>query len=335
MAAPQPFAVPGSQGAGFGGIALQAYASQPGTVNAVSASATPAAPWPASSPPAQSTPVGAEQSVTLLYGGEGYTFGWRKGIPPRDFAQQLGEAVRTITRLATLDGVVMQLEPSNPGMQPQSLKPRDLYEGHVVGLRIQLVVPSNSTANAHAMPSPAVSAAIATMGSPVNPGPEAFRGGPMNGTPASKPISQRNLLEVPGRSIAGREQPGPKREKAAPRFQKQGGSQLQFLQMMAANNNPKGVLEDGVQLTAAEVAKHKTAGDCWTIYQGKVYNCTPYMDFHPGGKKNLMAGAGKDCTAMYNKVHPWVSIDGLLGKLCLGPVVKPPPEEQQDEQEPC
>jgi cytochrome b involved in lipid metabolism len=45
--------------------------------------------------------------------------------------------------------------------------------------------------------------------------------------------------------------------------------------------------------TMEEVAKHKKADDCWTVWQGKVYDITSYIKSHPGGKK-IMAGAGKD-----------------------------------------
>jgi hypothetical protein len=29
------------------------------------------------------------------------------------------------------------------------------------------------------------------------------------------------------------------------------------------------------------------------VLRGKVYNITPYLDFHPGGRKTLMAAAGE------------------------------------------
>ena len=39
------------------------------------------------------------------------------------------------------------------------------------------------------------------------------------------------------------------------------------------------------------------------ILAGKVYNMTPYMKFHPGGVDELMRGAGKDCTILFNEVR--------------------------------
>ena len=35
---------------------------------------------------------------------------------------------------------------------------------------------------------------------------------------------------------------------------------------------------------------------------GKVYNLTPYLEFHPGGIDELMRGAGKDSTQLFDEV---------------------------------
>ncbi len=51
--------------------------------------------------------------------------------------------------------------------------------------------------------------------------------------------------------------------------------------------------------------------DAWTSFQGKVYNINPYLPFHPGGKGELMQGAGTDCGKLFMETHPWVNIDML------------------------
>ena len=69
--------------------------------------------------------------------------------------------------------------------------------------------------------------------------------------------------------------------------------------------------------------------DAWTSYQGKVYNITPYLPFHPGGKGELMRGAGKDSGTLFSEIHPWVNWDGMLGECLVGILV---PEGQQQGQ---
>ncbi|CAM9130709.1 unnamed protein product [Choristocarpus tenellus] len=52
----------------------------------------------------------------------------------------------------------------------------------------------------------------------------------------------------------------------------------------------------------------------------EVYNITPFLHYHPGGVETVMRGAGRDCTALFDKYHPWVSADSLIGNLMLGPL---------------
>jgi cytochrome b involved in lipid metabolism len=61
--------------------------------------------------------------------------------------------------------------------------------------------------------------------------------------------------------------------------------------------------------------------DAWTSYQGKVYNVSPYLPFHPGGKGELLRGAGKDSGKLFMEVHPWVNWDGMLGECLVGILV--------------
>lgn len=54
-----------------------------------------------------------------------------------------------------------------------------------------------------------------------------------------------------------------------------------------------------VVLSAAEVARHNTANDCWMIINGKVYNLTSYIKLHPGGVAMIDQSCGRDGTALY------------------------------------
>ncbi len=72
------------------------------------------------------------------------------------------------------------------------------------------------------------------------------------------------------------------------------------------------------RITMSEIRTHNLENDCWTIHNGKVYDITEYLPYHPGGVKKLMLGAGADCTELFNKYHRWVNIDGFLGKHCIG-----------------
>ena len=61
--------------------------------------------------------------------------------------------------------------------------------------------------------------------------------------------------------------------------------------------------------------------DAWTEYQGKIYNITPYLPFHPGGPAELMKGAGRDGAKLFMEVHPWVNWDGMLTECLVGILV--------------
>lgn len=58
-----------------------------------------------------------------------------------------------------------------------------------------------------------------------------------------------------------------------------------------------------VKISAATVAKHKTAGDCWTVVNGNVYNLTKWISRHPGGQSPIKAMCGKDATAAFMGQH--------------------------------
>ncbi|RLN06670.1 hypothetical protein BBJ28_00018872 [Nothophytophthora sp. Chile5] len=67
-----------------------------------------------------------------------------------------------------------------------------------------------------------------------------------------------------------------------------------------------------------EVSRHNTETDCWSVLDGKVYNMTPYLKFHPGGVADLLLSAGGDCTDLFNEKHAWVNGHSMLEKCYIG-----------------
>ncbi|KAL1917239.1 uncharacterized protein VTP21DRAFT_4895 [Calcarisporiella thermophila] len=70
--------------------------------------------------------------------------------------------------------------------------------------------------------------------------------------------------------------------------------------------------------TLEDLKQHKTVDDCWTAIQGKVYNLTPYVRFHPGGERDLLRIAGRDGTKLFLSTHAWVNVEILLDKCLVG-----------------
>ncbi|CAN3359303.1 hypothetical protein DICA3_D02938 [Diutina catenulata] len=67
-----------------------------------------------------------------------------------------------------------------------------------------------------------------------------------------------------------------------------------------------------------EVKNHRSRDDAWTVINGKVYNITPYINFHPGGAEEIMKSAGKDGTTLFMKYHAWVNAETMLRNCWVG-----------------
>lgn len=63
--------------------------------------------------------------------------------------------------------------------------------------------------------------------------------------------------------------------------------------------------------------------DAWGVWQGKVYNLSPYLKFHPGGVGEILRAAGKETEGerLFMEVHPWVSWEGMLSECMVGILV--------------
>ncbi len=77
-----------------------------------------------------------------------------------------------------------------------------------------------------------------------------------------------------------------------------------------------------VALTAAEVQKHNTGSDCWSVIKGEVYDLTSYVKDHPGGASLIKAICGKDGSAAFGGQHAGASKPkNILAAFALGPLV--------------
>jgi cytochrome b involved in lipid metabolism len=98
------------------------------------------------------------------------------------------------------------------------------------------------------------------------------------------------------------------------------------------------------KIKPSELKLHKSKDDAWSAFNGKVYDMTPYMRFHPGGQDELMRVAGRDGTKLFSEfllfiqansygsidihlpslsvlTHSWVNIDSMIDSCVVGVLV--------------
>ncbi|KAM0299865.1 hypothetical protein ACHAPM_007095 [Fusarium culmorum] len=105
-----------------------------------------------------------------------------------------------------------------------------------------------------------------------------------------------------------------------------GHSPLDWARISGPNADLRGVEPSTPYLRVTPSMLKRMTGrkgkDAWMALNGKVYNVTPYADFHPGGIPELMRGAGRDATKMYGEVHPWVNYETMLSACLVGLLVE-------------
>lgn len=97
-----------------------------------------------------------------------------------------------------------------------------------------------------------------------------------------------------------------------------------------------------MRVTPSILKQHNKRDDAWSSFNGKVYNITPYIEFHPGGEKELLRVAGRDGTKLFGKcrrlvlhhelladfivaaTHAWVNVDFMLDACLVGFMVSEP-----------
>ncbi|RCI06781.1 hypothetical protein CU098_011875 [Rhizopus stolonifer] len=96
-------------------------------------------------------------------------------------------------------------------------------------------------------------------------------------------------------------------------------------QKKPVNNNLKIYTEE-------QVSKHTTEDDCWLIYKGLVYDCTQFLDKHPGGASSIALAAGTDCTEEFDAIHSQKAKD-MLEEYLIGQIEKKVQTNSQQEKD--
>jgi cytochrome b involved in lipid metabolism len=95
-----------------------------------------------------------------------------------------------------------------------------------------------------------------------------------------------------------------------------------------------GPIGSSVTLTPAEIAAHSSAGSCWVIIGGKVYDLTSFLSIHPCGTGTITPYCGRDGSTAFSTKNSGSShspyANSLLNSYFIGDLgatvtVTPPP----------
>jgi hypothetical protein len=72
-------------------------------------------------------------------------------------------------------------------------------------------------------------------------------------------------------------------------------------------------------LRLRELSKHNSFDDCWVVIHGKVYDVTPFLNEHPGGKFALgkLGRAGCDVSEHYDRIGHSSYAESLLAGMLV------------------
>jgi nitrate reductase (NAD(P)H) len=104
-------------------------------------------------------------------------------------------------------------------------------------------------------------------------------------------------------------------------FRNKGWLKPQLNDLLEVTTLGEKVLEEPnpYRFTREMVAKHTSHGDAWVIVHNKVYDCSAFLDEHPGGSASILSAAGTDATKVFKQIH---SIDSheIFGNYLLGEI---------------
>ncbi|EIN09869.1 cytochrome b5 [Punctularia strigosozonata HHB-11173 SS5] len=137
---------------------------------------------------------------------------------------------------------------------------------------------------------------------------------------ASRTLGVPSTLAPPGNSLAlppTTTKPPPKPAKNRKVALGPGCGPLDWANLKASGQDLRGV-DTLIRVTPSMLKEHNKKDDAWSAFNGKVYNITDYLRFHPGGEKELMRVAGRDGTKLFALTHAWVNVDYMLDACMVG-----------------
>lgn len=73
----------------------------------------------------------------------------------------------------------------------------------------------------------------------------------------------------------------------------------------------------------SEVKRHDSADSAWIVVHGRVYDCTRFLDDHPGGADSILINAGTDSTDEFDAIHS-AKAKAMLEDYLIGNLAAPP-----------
>ncbi|KAL9078990.1 MAG: hypothetical protein Q9157_002089 [Trypethelium eluteriae] len=198
------------------------------------------------------------------------------------------------------NGSVSQQAPSlQNARSPPTLKP---LPSQTKPSESELMPPPTVPLPRRMTPTSAQAARVPTTGPLPNRGPSAARPTSSLSIPTAHNVSTRNarnkVVLAPGRSS------------------------IDWAQLTKTNRNLAGVqYMQRVTPSQLKQMNGRKGRPVWASYQGRVYNLTPYVPYHPGGEGEIMRAAGKDAERLFNEIHSYVNWENMLGQCCVGIMV--------------
>ncbi|THX28183.1 cytochrome b5 [Aureobasidium pullulans] len=78
------------------------------------------------------------------------------------------------------------------------------------------------------------------------------------------------------------------------------------------------------EFTYSDISEHNTKKDLFMVVHDKVYNCTSFVDEHPGGEEVMLDVGGQDATEAFEDVGHSDEAREILEGLLVGTVKRQP-----------